>query len=111
MMTFRGGRLGDFKPPPSTVWLMSDVAEAKGRQELYTRQSPQTIANAVCRAVREGQGRTLAEAADRMGVDAPPLSRLETGKMLNPTIATLYKWAEALGQKLEVNFSPGPSVE
>ena len=48
---------------------------------------------------------TLAEVAERMGIDAPALSRLETGKMLNPTLATLHKWAEALGQKLDVNLS------
>ncbi len=52
------------------------------------------------KAVRESQGLTLAEAAERMGIDAPALSRLETGKMLNPSLATLHKWAEALGQKL-----------
>ncbi len=57
------------------------------------------------KAVRESQGLTLAEAAERMGIDAPALSRLETGKMLNPTLATLHKWAEALGQKLEVELS------
>jgi ribosome-binding protein aMBF1 (putative translation factor) len=51
---------------------------------------------------RETQGLTLADVADRMGIDAPALSRLETGKMLNPTLATLHKWAEALGQKLDV---------
>src|SRR5436309_2822714 len=57
------------------------------------------------KAVRESQGRTLAEIAERMGIDAPALSRLETGKMLNPTLATLHKWAEALGQKLDVGLS------
>jgi transcriptional regulator with XRE-family HTH domain len=55
--------------------------------------------------VRESQGLTLAEVAERMGIDAPAWSRLETGKMLNPTLATLYKWAEALGQKLDVDLS------
>jgi hypothetical protein len=30
---------------------------------------------------------------------------LETGKMLNPTLATLHKWAESLGQKLDVGLS------
>ena len=35
----------------------------------------------------------------------PALSRLETGMMLNPTLATLHKWAEALGQKLDVDLS------
>jgi DNA-binding XRE family transcriptional regulator len=57
------------------------------------------------KSARESQGLTLAEVAERMGIDAPALSRLETGKMLNPTIATLLKWAEALGQKLEVDLS------
>ena len=57
------------------------------------------------KTVRESQGLTLAEVAERMGIDAPALSRLETGKMLNPTLATLHKWAEALGQKLDVGIS------
>jgi Fic family protein len=42
MMTFRKG-LQDFKLPLSTVWLMSDIAEAKGKQELYTKQAPQVL--------------------------------------------------------------------
>ncbi len=57
------------------------------------------------KAVRESQGLTLVEVAERMGIDAPALSRLETGKMLNPTLATLHKWAEALGQKLDVDLT------
>jgi DNA-binding XRE family transcriptional regulator len=56
------------------------------------------------KAVRESQGLTLAEVAGRMGIDPPALSRLETGKVLNPTLATLHKWAEALGQKLDVGL-------
>jgi ribosome-binding protein aMBF1 (putative translation factor) len=57
------------------------------------------------KAERESQGLTLAQVAERMGIDAPALSRLETGKMLNPTLATLHKWAEALGRKLDVDLS------
>src|SRR5207244_9446759 len=57
------------------------------------------------KATRESQGLTLSEVAERMGIDAPALSRLETGKMLNPTLATLHKWAEALGRKLDVDLS------
>lgn len=72
------------------------------------RQSFAAILSLVGRfkSVREGRGLTLTEVADRMGIDAPALSRLETGKMLNPTLATLHKWAEALGQKLEVALTP-----
>lgn len=58
------------------------------------------------KSARENQGLTLAEVAVRMGIDPPALSRLETRKMLNPTLATLHKWAEALGQKVEVLLSP-----
>jgi DNA-binding XRE family transcriptional regulator len=61
------------------------------------------------KATREEQGRSLAEVAEHMGIDAPALSRLETGKTLNPTLATLHKWAEALGQKLDVDLSQGRS--
>jgi len=43
MMSFRGGRLGRFSLPVSSVWLMTDVAEAKGRQDLYVKQSPQLL--------------------------------------------------------------------
>jgi hypothetical protein len=35
------------------------------------------------------------------------MSRLETGKVLNPTLATLHKWAEGLGQGLEVDLLAG----
>jgi ribosome-binding protein aMBF1 (putative translation factor) len=74
---------------------------------VISRQSFTEILNLVARfkAERESQGLTLAEVAERMGIDAPALSRLETGKMLNPTLATLHKWAEALGQKLSVDLS------
>jgi hypothetical protein len=43
MMTFRNHRLRDFTVPMSTNWLLNDLAEAKGKQELYTRQSPQVL--------------------------------------------------------------------
>ena len=43
MMTFRNHRLRDLAVPMSTAWLLNDIAEAKGRQELYTRQSPQVL--------------------------------------------------------------------
>ncbi len=74
---------------------------------VINRQSFTAILSLVARfkAVRESQGPTLAEVAQRMGIDAPALSRLETGKMLNPTLATLHKWAEALGQRLQVDLS------
>ena len=43
MMTFRNRRLRDHTLPMSTAWLLNDIAEAKGKQELFTRQSPQML--------------------------------------------------------------------
>lgn len=42
MMTFRS-KLTTLTLPLSTVWLVTDIAEAKGRQDLYTRQAPQLL--------------------------------------------------------------------
>jgi len=57
------------------------------------------------RSARESQGLTLVGVAGRMKIDAPALSRLETGKMPNPTLTTLHRSAAALGLKLEVELS------
>src|SRR5213594_244174 len=43
MNSFRNHRLRDLAVPMSTAWLLNDIAEAKGKQELYTRQSPQVL--------------------------------------------------------------------
>lgn len=48
MNSFRNHRLRDFAVPMSTNGLLNDIAEAKGKQTLYTRQSPQLL-----RALRE----------------------------------------------------------
>jgi DNA-binding XRE family transcriptional regulator len=73
------------------------------------RDSFTAILNLAARfkAERERQGLTLAEVAEHMGIGAPALSRLETGKMPDPTLATLHKWAEALGRKLEAERAAG----
>jgi hypothetical protein len=73
-----------------------------------SRQSFAAILQLVARlkAARESQGLTLAEVAGRMGMDAPALSRLETGRTLNPTLGPLHKWAEALGRQLKVELPP-----
>jgi Fic family protein len=42
MMTFRQG-LRDYKLPVGTVWMMEEIAEAKGKQDLYTQQAPQLL--------------------------------------------------------------------
>jgi Fic family protein len=43
MMSFRGNYLGRLTLPLGSVWLMSDVAEAKGRQDLYLDKPPEIL--------------------------------------------------------------------
>lgn len=45
MHSFRDSFLHRQQLPLSSVWLMTDIAEAKGRQHLYLRQSPQVMAS------------------------------------------------------------------
>src|SRR5262245_24475263 len=52
------------------------------------------------KAEREKMGLSLADVADRTGMERPNLSRLENESEANPTIATLTRYAEALGKRL-----------
>ena len=56
---------------------------------------------------RAEAGLTQAQVAERMGTQAPAVTRLEnalvTGKH-SPSVATLQKYAAALGKRLEVRF-------
>jgi len=51
---------------------------------------------AALRRRREELGMDQVELAERMGIEASALCRLETFKIVNPTIWTLLRWAEAL---------------
>jgi ribosome-binding protein aMBF1 (putative translation factor) len=55
---------------------------------------------AALRAERERRGLSLADLAERTGMDKAMLSRLETGKIPNPTLSTLRVYAKALGRRL-----------
>jgi DNA-binding XRE family transcriptional regulator len=49
---------------------------------------------------REAAGLSLADVAERSGIDKAALSRLENGVHDNPTVETLMRYAAALGKKL-----------
>ena len=55
---------------------------------------------AALRSERERQGLSLTDMAERTGIDRATISKLETGKIPNPTISTLRTYAKALGRKL-----------
>ncbi len=52
---------------------------------------------------RERQGLSLTDVANRSGMDRAAISRLENGVYLNPTVDTLYRYAQAVGA--DIGFS------
>ncbi len=55
---------------------------------------------------REKHGLSLSEVATRSGIDKAALSRLENGRQTNPTVDTLYRYAEAVGAQLAWQVLP-----
>src|SRR5690348_11822565 len=64
---------------------------------------------------RESAGLSLADVADRCGIDKAALSRIESGQHMNPTISTLCRYAHALGMRwmwrLEKESEKKPAVK
>jgi ribosome-binding protein aMBF1 (putative translation factor) len=54
----------------------------------------------VLKTERERQGLSLAAVSERTGMDQATLSRLETGKVANPTDLTIRTYARALGKRV-----------
>jgi predicted transcriptional regulator len=52
---------------------------------------------------RENQGLSLTDVADRSGMDRAAISRLENGVYVNPTVDTLYRYAQSIGA--DIGFS------
>jgi Fic family protein len=68
MMSFRGSRLAELRLPQGAVWLLESLAESRGRQALYERQSPQIL-----KALRELALVESTESSNRIvGVEVGP---------------------------------------
>jgi ribosome-binding protein aMBF1 (putative translation factor) len=59
------------------------------------------------RQAREAAGLSLADVAERTGMDKAFVSRLETGKG-NPTVETLARYAAALGKRVVFGMEDEP---
>ncbi len=55
---------------------------------------------AALKTQREAKGLSLADVAERCGIDRSAVSRLENGVYLNPTLDTLYRYAAAIGAEI-----------
>jgi len=62
------------------------------------------------RKAREESGLSLADVAERSGIDKAALSRLETGKQANPTVETLARYATAVGKQLVIALRDMPKA-
>lgn len=79
--------------------------EVRAEYERIEREEMPML-DAILKARAEA-GLTQAQVAVRMGTQAPAVARLENALMTgkhSPSIATLQKYAAALGKKLEVRF-------
>jgi len=56
------------------------------------------------RSAREAANVSLSDLEARTGIHKSVLSRLENSKAPNPTIATLQRYAAAIGLRLDINF-------
>ncbi len=59
---------------------------------------------AALRALREQQGLSISDMAERTGMDRAMISRLENGQVDNPTVATVTRYAKALGKRVVVSL-------
>jgi ribosome-binding protein aMBF1 (putative translation factor) len=57
------------------------------------------------KALREQQGLSISDLAERTGMDCTMISRLENGQIDNPTIATVSRYAKALGKRVVVSLA------
>jgi hypothetical protein len=57
---------------------------------------------------REQRGLTLAQVFERSGLDTGMLSRLENGKIINPTLSTLWRYASAVGARVHLDIETVP---
>lgn len=82
-----------------------DEIVARGRKFKEQHKAILSDAAKVLKAERESRGWSLADLEARTGIDRATLSRFETGVCGNPTIATLNRYASALGKQLIISLT------
>ena len=107
-----------------------ELAELKAERERFSRERPgledliasgefegpyrqgniMALLSAVAelKRQRDERGLSLTDVSQRSGLDRGLLSRLENGKILNPTMATLWRYADAIGSQVSLAVEPLP---
>jgi DNA-binding Xre family transcriptional regulator len=93
-------RKADRETPEYQEQLRRDIEEIQG--EYPPLQADDDLLNtlAALRIERERQGLSLTDVMERTRIDRATISKLETGKIANPTYQTLRTYARALGKRI-----------
>jgi DNA-binding XRE family transcriptional regulator len=113
-------------------WTPEDRARHKALREKFQRERPtleQLVASgdyagpipqgvvldllqglAELKKARTAAGLSLADVAERSGIDKAALSRLENGIQSNPTVETLLRYAAAVGKRLRWTLEDVPAA-
>ena len=87
--------------------LKENALRKQSVQAIYNALEPEFSLLRTMLKARHDAGLSQAEVAQRMGTKAPAITRLEsslTSGRHSPSIATLKKYAEAVGCRLEIRF-------
>lgn len=85
----------------------TEKADIRRQAKQYKKEADEARATLqeamqMLKAERIGQGLSLADIQERTGIERPNLSKLENEAEANPTIATLMRYADALGKRLMI---------
>ena len=86
-------------------WAQGHEAEIRQLAKIHRDHPSGSVATledalVLLKAERLRQQLSLSDIQERTGIERPNLSRLENEAEANPTIATLMRYAEALGKRL-----------
>jgi DNA-binding phage protein len=95
-------------------WAQEHETEIRQLAKIHRDHPSDSIASlkdalALLKAERLRQQLSLSDVQERTGIERPNLSRLENEAEANPTIATLIRYAEALGKRFMIVLDDIPS--
>ena len=93
-------RFQDEKPSLQDLVASGDVTQVLSMGEYWELRKT----FAALKNLREQQGLSISDVADRTGMDRAMISRLENGRVDNPTIGTMSRYANALGKRVVVSL-------
>jgi ribosome-binding protein aMBF1 (putative translation factor) len=93
-------RKAERETPEYQEQLQRDIEEIQGAYPPLQADDDLLNALASLRIERERQGLSLTDVMERARIDRATISKLETGKLANPTYQTLRTYARALGKRI-----------